>query len=120
MPDTYVIEESDYPVVFSDSPDSPAAEFLVEERPRSIRDLYRLGIIHPAIPEEDLNDIQRSLEHASVPDVVLEGNHGVVSSREIEGTATIPQEVVMVRDAVSRATAMLIARGHSPAREAYR
>ena len=36
MPDTYVIEESDYPVVFSDSPDSPAAEFLVEERPRSI------------------------------------------------------------------------------------
>jgi len=116
MPDTYVIEESDYPVVFSDSPDSPAAEFLVEERPRSIRDLYRLGIIHPAIPEEDLNDIQRSLEHASVPDVVFsEGNHGVVSSREIEGTATIPQEVVMVRDAVSRATAMLIARGHSPA-----
>jgi hypothetical protein len=116
MPGTYVIEESDNPVVFSDSPDSPAAEFLVEERPRSINDLYRLGIIHPAVPEEDLLDIQRSLANASVPDVVFsDGNHGVVSSREIEGIATMPVEVVMVRDAVRRATSMLVARGHSPA-----
>ncbi|MDN4645887.1 hypothetical protein [Arthrobacter sp. PsM3] len=116
MPGTYVIEESDDPVVFSDSPDSPAAEFLVEETPRSISDLYRLGIIHPSIPEEDLHDIQRSLEHASVPDVVFsDGNHGVVSSRKVEGSATIPHEVVVVRDAVRRATSMLIARGHSPA-----
>ena len=116
MPDTYVIEETDDPVVFSDSHDSPAAEFLVEERPRSISDLYRYGIIHPSIPEEDLLDIQRSLEHATVPDVVFtEGNHGVVYSREIEGMATIPREVVMAHEAVRRATSMLVARGHAPA-----
>jgi hypothetical protein len=116
VPGTYVIEDSDDPVVFSDSPDSPAAEFLVEEQPRSISDLYRLGIIHPSIPEEDLRDIQRSLERVSMPDVVFsEGNHGVVSSREIEGMATIPHEVMVVRDAINRATSMLVARGHSPA-----
>lgn len=116
MPGTYVIEESHDPVVFSDSPDSPAAEFLVEERPRSISDLYRLGIIHPAVSEEDLHDIQRSLARAIAPDVVFsEGNHGVVYQREIEGTTTIPQEVILVRDAVERATTMLIARGYSPA-----
>ncbi|MBD8042651.1 hypothetical protein H9638_02380 [Arthrobacter sp. Sa2BUA2] len=115
MPGTYVIEAAHDPVVFSDSPDSPAAEFLVEERPRSIRDLYRLGIIHPAIPEEDLHDIQRSLEHSVVPDVVFsEGNHGVVSSRSAEGVAPIPPEAVMTRDVISRAAAMLIARGHPP------
>ncbi|MBD7994623.1 hypothetical protein H9639_04865 [Arthrobacter sp. Sa2CUA1] len=116
MPGTYVIEETHNPVVFSDSPDSPAADFLVEERPRSIRDLYRLGIIHPAIPEDDLHDIQRSLEHSVVPDVVFsEGNHGVVSARTVQGVAAIPPEVVMAREVISRATAMLIARGHPPA-----
>ncbi|WP_151723860.1 hypothetical protein [Arthrobacter luteolus] len=116
MPGTYVVEAAHDPVVFSESPDSPAAEFLVEERPRSIRDLYRLGIIHPAIPEDDLHDIQRSLEHSVVPDVVFsEGNHGVVASRDAEGTATIPREVVLMREAVSRAASMLIARGHPPA-----
>jgi hypothetical protein len=115
MPDTYVIDESDDPVVFSDSPDSPAAEFMVEERPRSISDLYRLGIVHRSVPEEDLQEIQRSLEHMSVPDVLVsEGNHGLVSSREIAGIATTPHEVVVMREAVARTASMLIARGHSP------
>lgn len=116
MPHPYVIEEGDDPVVFSDSPDSPAAEFLVEHTPRSIDDLYRLGIIHPSIPQEDLEDIQRTLKRSTAPDVIVsEGNYGVISAREIEGISTIPQEVTIMREAVSRATNMLIARGHSPA-----
>lgn len=114
MRETYVIEESEAPVVFSDSPDSPAAEFLVEKTPRSIRDLYEFGIIHPSVPEDDLRDIENALKHITVPDVLLADDESVVSAREIEGVVTTPHEVAIMREAVSRATSMLVARGHSP------
>jgi hypothetical protein len=43
--DTVVVDDGDRPVVFSPSPDSPAAPYLVEHRPRSLREMYDLGII---------------------------------------------------------------------------
>lgn len=110
--DTFVVEGSEDPVVFSTSPDSPAAPFLVEHHPRRIEDLYEIGAVAPIIAIEHLKEIEQMVRTISMPKVVASSGLGVpVAPRKLSGVLTTPPEVILMREVARRGAAVLEARG---------
>ncbi|MGD2194947.1 hypothetical protein ACP8WK_34025 [Mycolicibacterium nivoides] len=110
--DTFVVDDSELPVVFSVSPDSPAAPFLVEHHPRRLEDMYEIGAIAPIIPIEHLKEIEQMVRTISMPKVVASSGLGVpVAPRKLARVLTTPPEVMLVREVARRGAAVLEARG---------
>lgn len=112
--ETFVVEEGELPVVFSTSPDSPAAPFLVQHRPSSLDDMYDLGFIPPTVPIEHLNEARELAKRVSLPGLMDVGQGQWVSDHAIPGVNTVPRRAAIAQEVIRRTSIHLERVGHSP------
>ncbi|WP_433664476.1 hypothetical protein ACQPW1_21440 [Nocardia sp. CA-128927] len=111
--DTFVIEEGAAPVVFSTSPDSPAAPYLVERRPSSLDDMYELGIIPSSVERDHLHEARELAQRISLPDAVFVDEAGRwFGDRAIPGIVPVPHEYAIAAETIRRTSRHLEHRGY--------
>lgn len=113
--DTFVIEEGPTPVVFSASPDSPAAPYLVERRLSSLDDMYELGIIPSSVAREHLDEARELAQRISLPDAVFVDEQGRwFGDRAIPGIVPLPRDYAIATEVIRRTSRHLEYRGYDP------
>jgi hypothetical protein len=108
-----VIKNTKLPVVFSTSPDSPAAPYIVEHRPSSLEDMYRIGIIPASIDIAHLVEARDIARRASIPDGVFADEKGRwYSDRAIPGLITLSRKSAIAREVILKVADHLERRGY--------
>lgn len=112
----FVIEDGERPVVFSASPDSPAAPYVIEHRPSSLEDMYELGIMPGSIKIEHLEEARDIVSRVRLPDAVFADEQGRwFADRAIPGLITVPREYAIIQETILRTTRHLEIRGYDSA-----
>jgi hypothetical protein len=101
------VEEGEHPVVFSTSPDSPAAPFLVEHKISSLREMNELGFIPPFVELDHLYEIRELAKRVSFPGRVKLANGQWVSDHAINGLNTLPRRAAVSQEVLSLTAAHL-------------
>src|SRR5580765_1876153 len=114
--ETFVVEEGDLPTVFSLSPNSPAAPYIVKHQPRTLREMYELGFISSSVRIEHLQEAQEMVKQVSLPDAVFMDEHGQwIGDRAIPGINPLRRKAAIVQEVIEQATAHLERNGYDSA-----
>lgn len=112
----FVVERTEDPVVFSLSPDSPAAPFVIQHHPSSLRDLAQLGIIPPNVKLEHLEEAREAAQQVTVPNAVFADEANQIYARhEVPGVIAVPPELAAAREVIRLTAQHLENRGYAPA-----
>jgi hypothetical protein len=111
-----VVEKGKLPVVFSMSPDSPAAPYIVEHRPSSLEDMYALGIIPASIAIAHLLEARDVARRVSMPHGTFADEQGRwYADRPIPGLTTLSRKSAMTHEGIRRVADHLERRGYDRA-----